>query len=681
MNDFRDDPAIVEVFWQETEEQLLRLEQGLVAIEQDGHSATALNDVFRAAHTLKGSCGMMGYSDIAELTHAMEELLDALRQGKREVDEDVVNALLAGNDCLRSMFDAVRAKLSTPSASTAILKLKQASAVAQSEGTIDPAVAKASGVDMPPLADGAVRIQVTISADCMTPTIRAFMVFNALRDKSEVICSNPDEADTESVFAGQSILLDVVPHNSDISVLLHALSFSEITVTILDDRREQPIQDSNTEPAECTATPNADDVVEQSEAKPSVDMKHFAGLQTVRVAVERLDALMNLVGELVVGRSRIDQLVDELTLTIGDSNIINDIKDTSQSLGQFTADLQEQIMRIRMLPVEQVFNRFPRMVRDISHHAGKRVKFIIQGQNTELDRSLMEDIVDPITQLLRNAIDHGVEPPEERISKGKNAEATVTLSARHEENHIVISVSDDGRGISTEQVRRAAVVKGAISQEAADRMSEHEVMSLIFLPAVSTAAIVTEISGRGVGMDVVKNNIERLGGSVEVESPAGHGTTITIRLPLTLAIVNALIVQAGNNSFAIPLSAVVETSRCDTSIMTTIEGRSVLPYRGSVLPVVKLSDLLHIKELDLVRPHSLLVVVKTAGQHLGLLVDGLLGSHEVVIKPLGSFFNSLKSVSGATLLGDGRIALVLDTGMLPQLMEEWIQHRNDDGCQ
>lgn len=326
-------------------------------------------------------------------------------------------------------------------------------------------------------------------------------------------------------------------------------------------------------------------------------------------------------------------------------------------------------MRIRMLPVEQVFNRFPRMVRDLSHHAGKRVNFVITGQDTELDRSLMEDIIDPITHLLRNAIDHGVEMPNQRVAKGKNPEATVTLSAKHEENHILISVSDDGNGISVEHVRQAAVSRGIITLEAADRLTESEAMSLIFLPSVTTATEVTDISGRGVGMDVVKSNIERLGGSVDVKSQPGNGSTIIIRLPLTLAIVQALLVQAGDTIFAIPLSAIVETSRCDTGMLTTIEGRSVLPFRGNVLPVARLGELLHIPAAVNTRSHSLLVIVKTSGQQLGLIVDGLLGSHEIVIKPLGSFFHSLNSISGATLLGDGRIALVLDMGTLHQLVE------------
>ncbi|MHB1461131.1 MAG: chemotaxis protein CheA [Armatimonadota bacterium] len=671
MSDFRDDPALREVFWQEAEEQLMWLEQGLMKIERDGQSSEVLNDVFRAAHTLKGSSGMMGFTALAELTHAMEELLDLLRQGRRSVDTDVANALLSSNDCLRAMLEALKTGSEhQPDAAPAILALKQVS-ISDSTG-IQPGSAPSATASLPPLMDGAVRICATIAEDCLTPTIRAFMVFNALKDKSVIIASLPDESATESVYAGQTITVDILPQTS-IDELLHSLNFSEVKVTLVEDRLQ--VEETSITTPEVAHHDEAGDTdhtpVEIATGREvgQTESTHFRGLQTVRVAVERLDTLMNLVGELVVGRSRIEQLVNELKQSVGESSVINEIRDTSVSLGQFTADLQEQIMRIRMLPVEQVFNRFPRMVRDLSHHAGKRVNFVITGQDTELDRSLMEDIVDPITHLLRNAIDHGVEMPNQRVAKGKNPEATVTLSAKHEENHILISVSDDGNGISVEHVRQAAVSRGIITPEAADRLTESEAMSLIFLPSVTTATEVTDISGRGVGMDVVKSNIERLGGSVDVQSQPGNGSTIIIRLPLTLAIVQALLVRAGDTIFAIPLSAIVETSRCDTSMLTTIEGRSVLPFRGNVLPVARLGDLLHIPAAANTRNHSLLVIVKTSGQQLGLIVDGLLGSHEIVIKPLGSFFHSLTSISGATLLGDGRIALVLDMGTLHQLVE------------
>ncbi len=678
MSDFRDDPSILEVFWQEADEQLMWLEQGLMRIERDGQSSEVLNDVFRAAHTLKGSSGMMGFSTVAELTHAMEELLDLLRQGKRSVDSNVVNALLSSNDCLRAMLEALKSGAANqPDATPAIVALKQ---VSTSDGSAVTSGGGASGIGaLPPLMDGAVRLHVTIAEDCLTPTIRAFMVFNALKDKSVIIASMPDESATESAYAGQTITVDCMPQTS-IDELLRSLNFSEVKAMMVEDRREVEktvITSPDMTPIDVTGETDhlSGDTATVREVS-LFESTHFRGLQTVRVAVERLDTLMNLVGELVVGRSRIEQLVNELKQSVGESSVINEIRDTSISLGQFTADLQEQIMRIRMLPVEQVFSRFPRMVRDLSVHAGKRVNFVISGQDTELDRSLMEDIVDPITHLLRNAIDHGVEMPNQRVARGKNPEATVTLSAKHEENHILISVSDDGNGISVDHVRQAAVSRGIITPDAADRLTESEAMSLIFLPSVTTAEEVTDISGRGVGMDVVKSNIERLGGSVDVQSQLGNGSTIIIRLPLTLAIVQALLVRAGDTIFAIPLSAIVETSRCDTGLLTTIEGRSVIPFRGNVLPVARLGDLLHIAAAPSTRQHSLLVIVKSAGQQLGLIVDGLLGSHEIVIKPLGGFFQRLNSISGATLLGDGRIALILDIGSLHQLVESSFQDQS-----
>jgi len=333
--------------------------------------------------------------------------------------------------------------------------------------------------------------------------------------------------------------------------------------------------------------------------------------------------------------------------------------------------MQEQIMKIRMLPVDQVFNRFPRMVRDLAQKAGKKVNFVISGQDTELDRSILEDIVDPITHLLRNAIDHGIETPEERLKAGKPEIATVRLSAGNEENRIVISVEDDGHGIAVDKVKKSSVEKGFITQDQADRMTEKDALLLIFGAGVSTAKAITDVSGRGVGMDVVKSNIEKLSGSVDIHTEVGGGTRIELQLPLTLAIVQALITSVENRMFAIPLTAVVETSRCRKEDISTIEGRPVLQFRGSVLPLVYLGEVFpshkHAKTKS--EDEMIMVVVRTAGQQVGITVDELIGEHEVVIKSLGGYLGQVKGISGAALLGDGKIALIVDASSLARILE------------
>ncbi|MFQ3549957.1 MAG: chemotaxis protein CheA, partial [Armatimonadota bacterium] len=406
---------------------------------------------------------------------------------------------------------------------------------------------------------------------------------------------------------------------------------------------------------------------ESSKAEQQTEAK---AIQTVRVGVDRLDTLMNLIAELVIDRTRISKIESDLSFKYENEDLVQNLGETAIHIGRVVTELQEHIMKVRLLPVGQVFNRFPRMVRDLSRKAGKEIEFVLVGEETELDRSILEDIVDPITHLLRNAVDHGIETPEEREAAGKPRTATVTLAAKQEENRIFIEVEDDGKGIDVEKIRAAAVKKGIVGAEAVARMNDDEALQLLFASGVSTKEQITEISGRGVGMDVVRNNIQGLSGSVDVQTELGKGTRFRISLPLTLAIIQALVTDVCGRIIVIPLSAVVETFRCDKKDIHSIDGHPAINFRGQVLPLVKLGFIYEniVQKID--DEWITFVVVNTGSMKVGLIVDKLIGEHEVVIKPLGSFFGDIPGVAGATILGDGRVALIVDVAGLQGLINK-----------
>jgi two-component system chemotaxis sensor kinase CheA len=392
--------------------------------------------------------------------------------------------------------------------------------------------------------------------------------------------------------------------------------------------------------------------------------------KTIRIDVARLDALLNLVGELVIDRTRLVQLGSALTEQYGDDRVLSDLQQTALHIGRITDELQEQVMKSRMLPVESVFNRLPRIVRDVAAKLGKQVDFITEGKDTELDRSVIEEIGDPLQHLIRNGLDHGIEPPEERLALGKPATGTLRLTARHADSFILITLEDDGRGINVDAVKRKAIERGVITQEQAERMTDKEAAELIFAPGLSTAKVVSDVSGRGVGMDVVRANVEKINGSVEVESRPGKGTTFTIRLPLTLAIVQALLVRVAGGIYALPIHSVTETLRIEPDQIHHVNHREAIQLRGTVLPLVSLRQVFGLRseaedEAEVGGNGRLVVAVHTTNaRQVGLIVDGLVGEQEIVIKPLGQLVGDVAGVSGAAILGDGSVALIVDVAAL-----------------
>ncbi len=406
----------------------------------------------------------------------------------------------------------------------------------------------------------------------------------------------------------------------------------------------------------------------KKEKKPAAhDKKEKKGDTTIRVDVSRLDALMNLVGELVLGRNRLLRITQQLVSRYEGDELVEALSETMDQVDFITTDLQMAVMKTRMVPIARVFNRFPRVVRDLARELKKEVKLIIEGEDTELDRSIVEEIGDPLVHLVRNAIDHGIEPPEEREFLGKPRQGTLKLSAYHEGNHIVILVEDDGRGIDIEKIKKKALEKGLVTEAEIAKMSEKDILNLIFLPGFSTAERVTDVSGRGVGMDVVKTNIEKLNGTIEINTELGKGTQIVIKIPLTLAIIQSLLVQVGDEIYAIPLVSVVEAVKISTEEIQFVEGQEIIILRDSVLPLVELSKVFNIPTTR--DEKSIYVVVLSIGEkRFGLIVDRLIGQEEIVIKSLGNYLSNVPGISGATIMGDGRVTLIIDVAGLANMV-------------
>lgn len=710
----------VAVFLSEAEELIHTLEEGLLNLEGAGDDGELIASVFRAAHTLKGSSATLGHTRMAKLTHAMETVLDDVRHGRLNPDRGLVDALLSGVDALRLLLGEVTADGEVDVDIDGLVEsLERARQGAGSAGQAQEAP-PASAVGAAEARTGArlVKAYVSIDPTCPMPAVRAYQVIDRVTQSCcEVVETSPDMATIESGECGHefSFVMAVPFDEDDLTEFTKSVEglikeISDITDVRFEYEGAELVQPSGQtastaengeiedvqpagSPAAADAAPaaSARKVAEDQQAgvgrgaakRPEAGIggrsgnggsggssgPSSAGSQMVRVGVERLDKLMNLVAELVIDRTRLTQLEMMLEARYGSTDIIEDLKRTSVHVGRITVELQEEIMKARMLPVENVFKRFPRMMRDLAKNAGKEIDFIIEGQETELDRSVIEEIGDPLIHLLRNAVGHGIEPPEERVAQGKPRKGTVKLSAYHEENYIVITVEDDGRGIDPEKIKAAAVAKGAISKEAAERLSSRDAVNLIFLPGLSTAQKVDDISGRGVGMDIVRKNIEKLNGTIGIQTEVGRGTKFVVKLPLTLAIIRALLVEVMSKIYAIPLTSVVEVVRIRREEQKTVKGRPTMLLRGNVLPLLTLSDVFGFAAPEVTPAKVLVVVLSAHDEKVGLVVDRLLGEQEIVIKNISDVLGNVSGISGVTILGDGRVAPILDVPSMVRAVE------------
>ena len=671
------------MFLDESHEHLQSLNDGLLNIEENGEDKDVVNEIFRNAHTLKGMSATMGYNKIAELTHEMEDVLDLIRNDKLNINEDILDTLFKCLDSLEQMINSVGDGESEDVVDVSDLVAKLSSI---SKGTPAPAPAAAapaaaapagpsfalSDVDIDVLKKAkesglqGIHVKVTLAETCLLKSARSYMVMNALDELGDVIKSVPSAEDLEQEKFDRSfeILLVTGAEVKQVEDALNSISeIDSIEVSVVDpDAALAPAQPAAAAPAPAAPAPAAKAASKpaaKAEKKPAANKakKNHHQSQSVRVDIEKLDTLMNLMGELVINKVRLEQ--------IGQTHRLAELTETLEQMDRVTTELQNIVMKVRMVPVSAVFNRFPRMVRDIAKELNKEINLTIEGEETELDRTVIDEIGDPIMHLLRNSCDHGVEMPDEREAKGKPRTGEVGLIARHEGNNVVIMVTDDGAGIDPNKIRSKAVEKGMITQEEADKLDDADAVRLIFLPGFSTAEKISDISGRGVGMDVVRSKIEALSGHVDVETHIDEGSIFKIKLPLTLAIIQAMLVQVQEEMYAIPLGSIDSTINIQPTDIKTVQNREVIVLRGEIIPIIRMEQTLqvpHVKDAE-----DIFVVVVHAGEaKAGIVVDKLIGQQEIVIKTLGSLFTGLKMFSGATVLGDGRVALILDVATMIQ---------------
>lgn len=657
-------PEELKVFLAETDDLLQMLEEALVEMEREGSRPDLIQPVFRAAHTIKGSAGAIGHSRMAALTHTMETVLDQVRRGELQVTSELIEQLFQALDQLRVLaVEVEQGQQGELDVSELVESLEQWASANSGAAEVPAPQAQVPAVrltEILPPPDGATHHLVLAFEATDWMAVRALQALLAAEEVAEVVVCRPTRAQIEAQqISGR--LEAWLQTDASMEELRQVLANVPETSVLGLLEAEQVVQAaaSRQETLEAPAAQRAGVADQRSASKP--------GPATVRIDVSRLDNLLNLVGELVIDRTRLLELGRLLREEVGENRALADLAEATMHLGRVTDSLQAEVMKSRMLPIGTVFNRFPRVTRDLATRQGKRVDLIIEGQETELDRSVIEEIGDPVVHLLRNAVDHGLDTTEERLAAGKPETGTIRLAAEHVENSIVISVEDDGRGIDPERIKAHAVERGILSQEAADRLNQHEIVELVFTAGFSTAAEISDISGRGVGMDIVRTNVERLGGTVQVQTKLGEGTRFLLRLPLTLAIVQALLVRVRRGVYALPLTSVTETLRIPWGDVQRMKGQEAVLLRGQVLPIVRLSKLFQCADPSALDPiNALIVAVKVGERQVGLVVDELLGEQEVVIKALGQLVGDVPGISSAAILGDGTVALIVDVPGLVQ---------------
>jgi two-component system chemotaxis sensor kinase CheA len=664
----------LKLFLQEADEQIELLDEDIVRLEKEASNPDLMQEIFRAAHTLKGSSAMIGHQRMSDLAHAMENVLDNLRKGMLTITPIVVDALLHGLDVMR----VLRQELVTPDAAPEDIKdtvaeLNAAMGNGAKTGTLKaiPEASLALSDEQKAAIEKAqqegkhgFRIKIAINEASGWASVRSFQIIQALSPIVDIVGSKPSQPEIEQGNTGNLFYMVVMSLKTgeDIKKVLASIpDLDSIEVDEFKERRPPP--------------PPA--LVGDAAAGRKDDSKS----QTVRVDIARLDTLMEQVGELVINRNQVSQIGRLLGDKYREDELIQNLGDCITQIGKIVSTLQQDVMSIRLLPIEIVFNTLPRMVRDTARKMNKKIDFIIEGQETEVDRSVIEHLRDPLIHLLRNSVDHGIESPEERLAAGKLEVGTVRLSAFHEEDNIIIKLRDDGKGISPEKLRQTAVKKNLMTAETAAKLTDAEAINLIYGSGFSTAQKVTEVSGRGVGLDVVKTNIEMLSGSVNVETVEGQGTTFTLTLPLTLAIIPALLVTTGKTICAVPLSSIVESNKLEAKNIKTVRGREVTLFRGNVLPLLRLEEMFGWESGEKKNiGAAYVVIVKFAGTQVGLTVDALLEQQELVVKSLDHFIGGSNGITGASILGDGRVVLILDVASLVRgsVMERRIGKDRDE---
>ena len=676
------------LFLEEAEEQLQALDEGIVMLEQDRNNRELLNKIFRAAHTIKGSSASMGFDKIATLTHNMENVLDKFRNGDMEVSQEVVDVLLECLDTLQMLKTEIVQETDNVEIDELIQRL-QSLEDSGSRSKPEPAPPEQTSFgDIAATSEeleervhddvflnetemsviqsafeqgfNSYHIVVDISPDCLMKSVRAYIVFNNLKDLGDVVKTIPGTEEIEEEDFDLRFEMVFVTKESQEKIRTVIKSVNEINDVFIRVFPPKSSRVGNKKEVSAKLEKQEDLPPVQKSPGREKEGEHKSVSQTVRVDVGRLDNLMNLVGELVIERTRLEAVGSGIKTSLGSVDLTESMEEISLHIARLSSELQEEIMQARMFPIEQVFNRFPRMVRDLARKFNKEVNFVVEGRETELDRTVIEEIGDPLIHLLRNAIDHGIELPDERRGLGKPAAGSVRLNAFQQENQIIITVEDDGRGIDAEQIKKRSIEKGLISTETAAKLSEYESLQLIFAPGFSTAHEVSDVSGRGVGMDIVRNHIEKINGLVEIQTKRGKGTTFTIKLPLTLAINRALLIRHEGSIFALPLSNVIEIIDIEAREIQSMHQQQVALVRDNFLPLFLLDALLESRFGSPKREKLSVVVVGISEKRIGIIVDELVGEQEIVIKSLGKYIGDIPGLAGATIMGDGSVALILD---------------------
>mgnify|MGYP000448798133 FL=1 len=697
----------LEIFIDETEEHLQTLSDCIMELEKEPENMDTINEIFRAAHSLKGMAGTMGFKRMQRLTHDMENVFQEVRSDKVKVNSNMIDLLFKCLDAIESYLNNVKASSDEGTEDNELIikelndfiageenaeKKEEEAPAPKKENTDDAAkngekkyfefeLNSSDRTKLKEAENNGLHIYgmtVYIQKECLLKAARAFLVFKAVEEFGEIIVYNPTSLEIEDEHFDNDFSFFITSEEPYDKILQAAQSVSEIEKVVgeevkcevLEEKQAQaekaaaeeaaknetpapaeaaPAQETKPAPAKAPATQNNK---KQTVAKPVTN-------RTVRVDIEKLDALMNQVSELIIAKN---SLVAIGSTESGDFQN-QTYHEQIEYLERITTNLHESVMKVRMVPIESVVNKFPRMIRDLSRKLNKKMELYMTGEDTELDRTVVDQIGDPLQHLLRNSADHGLEDNETRVALGKPEVGSIFLNAFQEGNNVIIQVGDDGAGIDVAAVRDKAIERGIITEEQAESMSQKDIINILFLPSFSMSKTITDISGRGVGLDVVKSNIEALGGDVEVKTAMGEGTTFTVRLPLTLAIIQALMVEVRDEKYAIALGSISNIEDIPVKDIKYVEAQEVIHLRGKVIPLVRLDNVLDLEPRE--EPESLTVVIVTKGDSMaGLVVDNLIGQQEIVIKSLGKYIDNNKLISGATILGDGEVALILDVNTL-----------------
>ena len=683
----------LEIFIDETKEHLQSLNTSILDLEQDPSSMDTVNEIFRAAHSLKGMAGTMGYKRMQALTHDMENVFSEVRNGTFAVTAEIVDVLFQCLDALdeylnniqstadegtndnKNLIDALNGFLNAKGAVAPETKAETAVAKAEAAASDKDKwkdlslndsqlhvlqKAKAQGHNV-------IGLTVYVQESCILKAARAFLVYKTLEELGEIIVSVPSAQDIEDEKFEYEFSLIMVSKESAEKAIAAAKSVSEIQdvaggIVDIPEASEEEVKAMELESAESKIAEAGAGTPAKAEGTKAVDKKKPVVNRTVRVDIEKLDDLMNLVSELIIAKN---SLVSAATSSSEEGTYNLAVNEQIEYLEGVTTNLHESVMKVRMVPIETVVNKFPRMIRDLQKKLGKRMELYMSGEDTELDRTVVDEIGDPLMHLLRNSADHGIEDDEKlRIQRGKPAVGTIQLHAYQDGNNVVIEVKDDGNGIDVEKVKAKAIERGTITEEQAAIMSDKEIINLLFLPSFSTAKTISDVSGRGVGLDVVRSKIESLSGEVDVKSTLGVGSVWTIRLPLTLAIIQSLMVIVGGEKYAIPLGNIQTLESILPSEIKYVQQKEVINLRGDVIPIIRLNEVLGCESTKSAEEELIVVIVKKGDRMAGLVIDDLTGQQEIVIKSLGKYIGKSKVISGATILGDGEVALIVDPNAL-----------------